>query len=57
VITAQEQALTSERLAAQLLGQRLTTSVLLIKALGGGWDSASLSAVGVKPGFKQAIQQ
>jgi NodT family efflux transporter outer membrane factor (OMF) lipoprotein len=56
VITAQEQALANERLATQLLGQRLTTSVLLIKAVGGGWDSASLAAVGVKPSLKQAVQ-
>ena len=57
VITAQEQALTNERLATQLLGQRLVTSVYLVKALGGGWDSASLSAVGIKPSLKQAVQQ
>jgi len=57
VITAQEQLLNNERLATQLLGQRLTTSVLLVKALGGGWDSASLSAVGIKPSLKQAVQQ
>lgn len=57
VITAQEQALSNERLATQLLGQRLTTSVYLVKALGGGWDSASIAAVGVKPSLKQAVQQ
>jgi outer membrane protein, multidrug efflux system len=57
VITAQELALTNERLAAQILGQRLVTSVYLVKALGGGWDSSSLAAVGVKPSLKQAIQQ
>jgi len=57
VITAQEQLLNNERLATQILGQRLTTSVLLVKALGGGWDSASLSAVGIKPTLKQAMQQ
>jgi len=57
VITAQEQMLTNERLATQIQGQRLVTSVLLIKALGGGWDSASIAAVGVKPSLKQAIQQ
>jgi hypothetical protein len=28
-----------------------------VKALGGGWDSASIAAVGVKPSLKQAIQQ
>jgi NodT family efflux transporter outer membrane factor (OMF) lipoprotein len=57
VITAQEQLLNNERLSTQLLGQRLTTSVLLVKALGGGWDSSSLSAIGVKPTLKQAVQQ
>jgi len=57
VITAQEQVLTNERLATQIQGQRLVTSVLLIKALGGGWDSSSIAAVGVKPSLKQALQQ
>jgi NodT family efflux transporter outer membrane factor (OMF) lipoprotein len=57
VITAQEQLLNNERLSTQILGQRLTTSVLLVKALGGGWDSTSLSAVGIKPSLKQAVQQ
>ena len=57
VITAQEQALTNERLAAQILGQRLVTSVYLVKALGGGWDDSSLAAVGVKPSLRQAVQQ
>jgi outer membrane protein TolC len=56
VITAQEQLLTNERLATQLRGQRLVSSVLLVKALGGGWDSASLAAVGLKPSVKQALQ-
>ena len=57
VITAQEQALTAERLAAQLFGQRMVTSVYLVKALGGGWNSASLAAMGIKPRLKQAVQQ
>ena len=57
VITAQEQVLTNERLATQIQGQRLTISVSLVKALGGGWDATSLQAVGVKPSLKQAIQQ
>jgi len=56
VITAQEQLLANERLATQLRGERLVSSVLLVKALGGGWDSASLAAVGVKPSIKQALQ-
>lgn len=57
VITAQETLLTNQRLATQILGQRLTTSVLLVKALGGGWDSASLASVGIKPSLKQAVRQ
>ncbi|CAN5370501.1 efflux transporter outer membrane subunit [soil metagenome] len=40
VITAQQSLLTVERQAAQLLGQRLVTSVFLVKALGGDWCSA-----------------
>jgi NodT family efflux transporter outer membrane factor (OMF) lipoprotein len=40
VITAQQSLLSSERLSAQLLGQRLLTSVFLVKALGGDWDGA-----------------
>jgi len=38
VITAQQALLASERQAAQLRGQRLLTSVFLIKALGGDWQ-------------------
>jgi multidrug efflux system outer membrane protein len=57
VITAQEQVLTNERLAAQIKGQRLVTAVLLVKAVGGGWDSASLAGVGIKPTLRQAWQQ
>ena len=38
VITAQQALLNSERQAAQLLGQRLLTSVFLVKALGGDWQ-------------------
>jgi outer membrane protein, multidrug efflux system len=43
VITAQQSLLSSEREAAQLLGQRLLVSVFLIKALGGDWQQASAS--------------
>jgi NodT family efflux transporter outer membrane factor (OMF) lipoprotein len=52
VINAQEQLLTNQRLATQILSQRLLTSVFLVKALGGGWDARSLQAVGVKPSLK-----
>ena len=38
VITAQQSLLAAERLSAQLGGQRLLTSVFLIKALGGDWQ-------------------
>ena len=38
VIVAQQSLLTSERLAAQILGQRLLSSVFLVKALGGDWQ-------------------
>ena len=45
VITAQATALGNERTAVQISGRRMVDSVLLIKALGGGWDAASLSMV------------
>jgi len=45
VITAQATALADERTAVQISGRRMVDSVLLIKALGGGWDAASLSVV------------
>ncbi len=38
VITAQQSVLSIERQSAQLLGQRLLTSVFLVKALGGDWQ-------------------
>jgi len=37
VVIAQVAALNSERTAVSILGRRMTASVLLIKALGGGW--------------------
>jgi multidrug efflux system outer membrane protein len=57
VINAQETLLTNQRLATQLLGQRLVVSVALIKALGGGWDAASLQSVGIQPTLRQAVAQ
>lgn len=56
VITAEQTFLDSQRLATQILGQRLVTSVGLVKALGGGFDSSSLQAVGVKTTLKQAVE-
>ena len=56
VVTAQQTLLSNQRLAVQLEGQRLTTSVLLVKALGGGWDASSLAALHVDYPAKQALQ-
>ena len=42
VITSQTAALTNERTAATILGNRLNATVLLIKALGGGWNASKL---------------
>lgn len=41
VITAQQGLLNNERLAAQLQGQQLLTTVFLIKALGGDWQGST----------------
>ncbi|MDD5334991.1 MAG: efflux transporter outer membrane subunit [Rhodoferax sp.] len=40
VVVAQQALLASERQTVQLLGQRLVTTVFLVKALGGGWSIA-----------------
>jgi multidrug efflux system outer membrane protein len=56
VVTAQQTLLINEQLAAEIEGQRLVTSVLLVKALGGGWDAASIASMKVKPSIKQAIE-
>jgi len=42
VIVAQTTELSNERVALTIQGQRMTAAVLLIKALGGGWDASSL---------------
>jgi len=56
VINAEQTLLDSQRLATQILGQRLVTSVNLVKALGGGWDSSSLQSIQVKTSVKQAVE-
>jgi NodT family efflux transporter outer membrane factor (OMF) lipoprotein len=56
VITAQTTLLANERLATQLLGQRMITTVFLVKALGGNWDSSQLEKEQVKPKASQAVQ-
>ena len=55
VVTAQQNLLNNEQEMAVIKGQKLVTSVLLIKALGGGWDASSLSAVQVKPKLKDVV--
>ncbi len=43
VITAQNAALSNEVAAVNILGRRMAATVLLIEALGGGWNASSLS--------------
>src|SRR5246127_1016654 len=42
VITAQNAALADEVTAVNILGRRMASTVLLIQALGGGWDRSTL---------------
>jgi len=42
VITAQSALLANQRTSVEILTRRMTASVLLIKALGGGWSTAAL---------------
>src|SRR5215467_10357443 len=55
VVNAQQNLLNNEQELAVIRGQRLVTSVLLVKALGGGWDASSLSAVQVKPKLRDVV--
>ena len=55
VVSAQQNLLSNEQEAAIIHGQRLVTAVLLVKALGGGWDAASLAAVQEKPHLKDIV--
>lgn len=43
VLTAETTAFTNERTLLQAQGRQYTASVLLIKALGGGWDNSQLN--------------
>jgi len=56
VITAQSVLLSNQRLSTQLLGQQMVTSVLLVKALGGGWDASSIQNEQVHPTAGQVVQ-
>jgi multidrug efflux system outer membrane protein len=55
VVAAQQNVLSNEQELAILQGQKLVTSVLLVKALGGGWDASSLAAIQVRPHAKDII--
>jgi outer membrane protein, multidrug efflux system len=57
VITAQNTLLSSERLATQLQGQQMVSSVYLVKALGGGWDPSQVTNEQVRPQAGQILQQ
>jgi outer membrane protein, multidrug efflux system len=50
VVDAQRQQLVLEQQATQVLGQRLTSTVRLIKALGGGWTEAEIGAYQAREG-------
>ena len=55
VVTAQQSLLSNQREAAQIRGGQLVASVMLVKALGGGWDAHSLSAMPLKPSLKTIL--
>jgi outer membrane protein, multidrug efflux system len=55
VVNAQQNLLNNEQQLAVIRGQRLVTSVLLVKALGGGWDASSLAAVQVKTRVRDVV--
>jgi multidrug efflux system outer membrane protein len=56
VVTAESSLLQNERLATQLLGQQMLTSVFLVKALGGSWDSSEIQNQFVRPTAGQVLQ-
>jgi NodT family efflux transporter outer membrane factor (OMF) lipoprotein len=57
VIVAQTIALSNERTAVDILGRRMTASVLLVKALGGGWNVSALPSVDDPGGNDNKHQQ
>jgi NodT family efflux transporter outer membrane factor (OMF) lipoprotein len=56
VVTAQQSLLSNQREAAQIQGGQLVASVMLVKALGGGWDAHSLADIRVQPRLKTILQ-
>lgn len=57
VITAQTTLLSNQRLETQLLGEQLVSTVYLVKALGGSWDSSQIKDEQVRPHPGQILQQ
>ncbi len=55
VVSAQQNLLNNEQQMAVIRGQKLVNSVLLVKALGGGWDASSLAALQIKPKLKDVV--
>ena len=61
VLTAQTTAFTAEQKLANIAGERMVSSVGLIKALGGGWDTAQMdqetgSAAAPVPASAEAVK-
>jgi NodT family efflux transporter outer membrane factor (OMF) lipoprotein len=54
VITAQNVALTNEVAAVNILGRRMAATVLLIQALGGGWNASNLPSLASTPKHRPA---
>ncbi len=57
VITAETVLLSNQRLSVQILGQRMITSVYLVKAVGGGWNATEIRDVRVHPSPSQVVTQ
>jgi NodT family efflux transporter outer membrane factor (OMF) lipoprotein len=57
VLQAQQRRLSLEEQVIETRGALARDTVALVKALGGGWDSASLASVGFKPTLRQSVQQ
>lgn len=56
VTTAQSAALSDERTAVTILARRMAASVLLIKALGGGWNVSQMPQISQAPQVSQPTQ-
>ena len=55
VMTAEEELLNNQRVADQVLEQRLLTTIQLIQALGGGWQDSTIYTPGAPlPGQSSA---